>query len=132
MDFVLVLVLLVPVVLGILQVALVLHVRNTVASAMAEGARFAATWEATPEDGLLKAREQYAEALSPDLVDTPRVELVEIEGLPAYRMSALVRVPALGLGGPAVTFEVSGNAVIEPDPRGPALGRAPATGGEGS
>ena len=38
-DFVLVLVVLVPLVLGILQVALVLHVRNTLAAAAAEGAR---------------------------------------------------------------------------------------------
>ena len=37
-DIVLVLVVLVPVVLGILQVALVLFVRNTMASAAAEGA----------------------------------------------------------------------------------------------
>lgn len=113
----LVLLLLLPLVLGILQVALVLHVRNTVASALAEGARYAATWEATPQDGLAKAQEQYAAAVSSELVGTPRVELVEVEGLPAYRMSARVRVPALGLGGPAITFEVSGNAVIEPDPR---------------
>lgn len=42
-DFVLVTVILVPLVLGIMQVALVLHVRNTLTSAASEGARYAAT-----------------------------------------------------------------------------------------
>ena len=40
-DFVLVLLVLLPLVIGILQLALVLHVRNTLASAAAEGARLA-------------------------------------------------------------------------------------------
>ena len=38
-DFVFVLVLLLPLVFGILQLALVMHVRNTLAAAAAEGAR---------------------------------------------------------------------------------------------
>ena len=42
-DVVLVLVVLVPVVFGILQLGLVLFVRNTLASAASEGARVAAT-----------------------------------------------------------------------------------------
>ena len=47
-DFVLVLVVLVPVFLGILQVALVLFVRNTLAAAASEGARYAATLDRDP------------------------------------------------------------------------------------
>ena len=50
-DFVLVLVVLVPIFLGILQVALVLLVRNTLASAASEGARYAATLDRGPADG---------------------------------------------------------------------------------
>ena len=42
-DFVLVLVVVVPLFLGIVQLALVLHVRNTLTSAASEGARYAAT-----------------------------------------------------------------------------------------
>jgi len=112
-----VLLILLPLVLGILQVALVMHVRNTVSSALAEGARFAATWEATPQDGVAKARAQYAAAIDPAFVAEPQVELVTIDGAPAYRMSAEVAVPALGLGGPRVSFTVSGNAILEPGPR---------------
>lgn len=117
MDFVLVMILLLPLFLGVLQVALVLHVRNTVASAAAEGARYAATWEATERDGLAKARDHYSGVVSSALVGDPRIERVEINGAPAYRVLIEVRVPTLGLGGPAVEFQVSGSAIIEPDPR---------------
>ena len=42
-DFVLVSMVLVPLVLGLIQVGLVLHVRNTLAAAATEGARYGAT-----------------------------------------------------------------------------------------
>ena len=115
-DFVLVMVLLVPLVLGIVQLALVLYVRNTVARAASEGARHAAAWESTPTEGLLRAREQWSGAVAERFVASSRIEVVEFAGAPAYRVVVDVAVPALGLGGPAVTFRVSGNAVIEPDP----------------
>lgn len=118
-DFVLVLGILLPLFLGILQLALVLHVRNTLASAAAEGARYAATWEATPEDGVAKAEEQFAGVVSGEFASEPRIELVDIGGAPAYRLTIDVTVPALGLGGPGVSFQVTGNAVIEPDPVAP-------------
>ncbi|MFC6341306.1 TadE/TadG family type IV pilus assembly protein, partial [Nocardioides hankookensis] len=63
-DFVLVLVVLVPVFLGILQVALVLLVRNTLASAASEGARYAATLDRGPEDGAARTRDQIDGAIS--------------------------------------------------------------------
>lgn len=116
-DFVLVMLVLVPLVVAIMQVALVLYVRNTVALAASEGARHAATWGATPQDGLARAREQWSGAVSSRFVTATRVETVEFAGAPAYRLVVEVDVPALGLGGPGVGFEVSGSAVIEPDPR---------------
>ncbi|WP_101523809.1 TadE/TadG family type IV pilus assembly protein [Nocardioides houyundeii] len=117
-DFVLVLVILLPLFLGILQLALVLHVRNTMASAAAEGARYAATWQSSPEDGIAKARAQIEGVVSQDFAADPTIEVVDIDGAPAYRMTIDVTVPTLGLGGPGVSFQVSGNAIIEPDPDG--------------
>ncbi len=113
MDFVLVLVLLVPIVTGILQLALVLHVRNTLASAAAEGARQAALAGASPQEGVAKTRGQWRGAVSDDFVRDVRVEEVEVRGTPGYRVVVDVRVPTLGLGGPAVEFSVSGSAVRE-------------------
>jgi TadE-like protein len=115
-DFVLVLIILLPLFLGILQLALVLHVRNTMASAAAEGARYAATWQSTPQDGIDKAREQIEGVVSASFASEPVIEVVDVHGAPAYRMTIDVTVPTLGLGGPEVSFQVSGNAIIEPDP----------------
>ena len=62
-DFVLVMLLLVPLFLGILQVGLVLHVRNTLTAAASEGARYAATVDRGPEEGAARAREQIRKAI---------------------------------------------------------------------
>ena len=53
-DVVLVLVVLVPLVLGVVQVALVMHVRNTLASAAAEGARYGAAQGRSPADAVAR------------------------------------------------------------------------------
>lgn len=113
-DFVLILVVLVPIFLGILQLALVLHVRNTGAAAAAEGARAAAAQGARPEDGVARARDQLAGVVADRFVRGTRMQAVQVEGMPAYRLVIDMTVPALGLGGPSVSFSVSGNAVLEP------------------
>ena len=68
-DFVLVLVVLVPLFLGILQVALVLHVRNTLTAAASEGARYAAAADRPLEAGAARTREQIAGALAARFAD---------------------------------------------------------------
>lgn len=113
-DFVLILVVLVPLFLGILQLALVLHVRNTGAAAAAEGARLAAAQGARPEDGVARARDQLHGVIADRFITGTRMETVQVEGMPAYRLVIDMAVPPLGLGGPAVAFSVSGNAVLEP------------------
>jgi hypothetical protein len=115
-DFVMVLVVLLPLFIGLLQLALVLHVRNTLSSAAAEGARAAAVAGATPQDGVDRAREQIVGALSPEYAESIRVEPVAIGGAPAYQLSIDARVPTLGLGGIAIEFSVSGNAIREEAP----------------
>lgn len=115
-DFVLALLVLIPLVLGIVQVALVLHVRNTLSSAAAEGARHAAVAGATPQDGVDKAREQIIGAVSPEYAEAIRVEPVSIAGAAAYELTIDARVPTLGLGGIAIEFSVSGNAIREEVP----------------
>jgi Flp pilus assembly protein TadG len=112
-DFVLVLVLLVPMFLGVLQVALVLFVRNTVASAASEGARYAATLDHDPADGAVRARIQISGVLAGRYAQGVSAREVTIDGAPAVEVTVHVVVPALGLGGPAVSFDVTGHAVEE-------------------
>lgn len=112
-DFVLVLVVLVPVFLGILQVALVMMVRNTLASAAAEGARHAATLEHGPADGVARTRSQIDGAISGRFARDVEASTVLVNGAPGVRVTVRATVPALGLGGPGVSVEVSGHAVKE-------------------
>ena len=113
-DCVLVLAVLIPVFLGILQVALVLFVRNTLASAASEGARLAATSDRGPADGETLARDQIDGAVSGRFARDISVRQVMVDGAPGIEVTIRASVPALGLGGPSVDLEVSGHAVEEP------------------
>lgn len=112
-DFVLVLVLLVPLFLGILQVGLVLHVRNTLTAAAAEGARYAATADRGPADGVSRTREQISAAVAADFASRVSAHEVSVRGVPGVRVDVVADVPPLGLWGPAVRVDVSGHAVEE-------------------
>jgi Flp pilus assembly protein TadG len=112
-DFVLVLVVLVPVFLGILQLSLVLLVRNTLAAAASEGARYAATLDRSPADGAARTRAQIEGALAARFAQDVTADSVLIDGAPGVEVRVHVVVPALGIGGPAVELTVSGHAIEE-------------------
>jgi Flp pilus assembly protein TadG len=112
-DFVLVLAVLVPVFLGILQLALVLLVRNTLAAAASEGARYAATLDRDWDDGEARTREQIRGALADRYADDVDAHRVLIDGAPGIEVTVHAVVPALGLGGPGISLTVTGHAVEE-------------------
>ncbi len=112
-DFVLILLVLLPLVIGILQLALVLHVRNTLASAAAEGARHAAVVGSSPAAGRGKVEELISGALSADFVRTVSVAPDSVGGAPGFEAVVEAEIPVLGLGGPAVHVRVTGHAVAE-------------------
>jgi len=115
-DFVLVLVVLVPLFLGILQVGLVLHVRNTLTSAASEGARYAARVDRGLEDGRARARSQVAQALTGGLRPDVRARETTVQGQPGVEVRIAADVPALGVWGPALRLDVAGHAVKETVP----------------
>ena len=112
-DFVLVMVVLIPLVLGIIQVGLVLLVRNTLAAAASEGARHAATVDRGPGDGVAVTREQIDGAVSGRFAQDVTARQVMVDGAPGVEIVVRAEVPALGLFGPAVEIEVLGSAVEE-------------------
>lgn len=115
-DFVLVLVVLVPIVLGILQVALVMLVRNTLASAASEGARYAATLDRGPADGAARTRSQIDGAISGRYARDVNAHPTTIDGAPGVEVTVRAVVPALGIGGPGIELVVTGRAVEEEPP----------------
>ena len=112
-DFVLVAVVLVPLLLGVVQVGLVLHVRNTLAAAASAGARYAATFDRGPADGAAKARQMIDGVLAARFAQHVTAAQTDVDGYPGVVVSGAAEVPALGLWGPAVHLEVTGHAVEE-------------------
>lgn len=115
-DFVLVLVVLVPLFLGILQVALVLHVRNTLTAAAAEGARYAATVDRSTAEGVSRTRAQIADAVAARFAREVTATQTSRDGMAVVRVDVAAEVPPLGIWGPGVRIDVSGHAMEERAP----------------
>ncbi len=115
-DFVLVMVVLVPIMLGIAQVGLVLHVRNTLTAAASDGARAAAPIGATPENGAERARDLIRAGLADRYADDVRATITSLGGVPATEVVVHARVPALGVLGPSIDLTATGHAVLEIEP----------------
>lgn len=116
-DFVLVMLVLVPLFLAILQVALVLHVRNTLTAAAAEGARYGSTIDHTPQDAAARARSQITDSLSARFARDVRAGLDSAGGAQMVVVRVEADVPPLGLWGPSVHLEVRGHAIREAERR---------------
>jgi Flp pilus assembly protein TadG len=112
-DFVLVLAVLVPLFLGILQLALVLLVRNTLIAAASEGARYAATLDRDESDGVARTRAQIDGALAAKYAEDVDARPVLIDGAAGIEVTVHAVVPALGLGGPGISLTVTGHAIEE-------------------
>ena len=112
-DFVLVMVVLVPLFLGIMQVGLVLHVRNTLTAAASEGARYAATVDRPLAAGVERTRAQITGAVTARFARKVTASETVLDGLPVVRVDVVADVPPLGLWGPGVRLTVSGHAIEE-------------------
>jgi Flp pilus assembly protein TadG len=115
-DFVLVSLVLVPLVLGLVQVALVLHVRNTLTAAATEGARYGAAVDRVPEDGVARTRQQIASAVADRFAGDVVGHDVTVDGVSTVEIRVHASIPALGLWGPGVQLDVAGHAVREQVP----------------
>jgi Flp pilus assembly protein TadG len=112
-EFVLVMALLTPLVLGIVQLGLVLHVRNTLTAAASDGARAGAAFGATPVEAADRSRALVREALADRFARNVSARWSTVHGVPAVEVVIAAEVPAVGLFGPAVQLQVTGHAVRE-------------------
>ncbi len=97
---------------ALLQLTLILHVRNTVADAASSAARYGALGDRTPGDARDRAATLVAGALGPGYVQDIAVAVESVNGLNVLRVSITAPLPVLGLLGPSRSLEVSGHAVI--------------------
>jgi Flp pilus assembly protein TadG len=112
-EFVFVSSLLLFLVLGVFQLALVLHVRNTVQDAAAEGARWAALADSSLAQGQRRTQELIRTAVGEQYARDVSVGFDTWLGQPATVVTVRAPLPLLGLWGPPRSLEVSGHAARE-------------------
>ena len=112
-EFVLVSVLVVTVVLGLVQLALALHVRNTLQDAASEGARWAALADSNAERGVARTRELITLAVGDQYARDISVRSVDWLGRPAVAVTVRATLPVIGLLGVPSGLEVTGHSSVE-------------------
>ncbi|MGA7688649.1 MAG: TadE/TadG family type IV pilus assembly protein [Jiangellales bacterium] len=112
-EFTLVVSLLVMLVLGIAQVGMAIHVRNTVVACAAEGARLAANADRDVADGVALTQRLIASALSDAMVGDVRGRHVPSPAGLDVQIEVSTKLPMVGLAGPARSLTVTAHAVEE-------------------
>lgn len=98
---------------SVLQLALALHVRNTVLDAASEGARFAALADNTQADGIARCRTLITAAIGDGYAQNVTAASGSWRGHPAITITVRTTLPVIGLLGVAEALEVSGHAAVE-------------------
>jgi Flp pilus assembly protein TadG len=112
-DFALVSVVLVPLFFGVLQVALIWHVKTTLTSAASEGARYGATYNRSAADGARRTSGVIDDVFGTAFSDRVSAHDMAVDGQPAVEVDVRAHVPVLAFWGPTVTVHVSGHAIKE-------------------
>ncbi len=111
-EFVVVVPVLLLVVLAVIQICLALHVRATLASAAAEGARVAAVSGGDGAAGVRRTREILDSTVADGVVEAVTVRSVVIGGISTVDVEIDARLPLVGLLGPEALV-VHGHALVE-------------------
>lgn len=112
-DFVLVGALVTVLLVGVLQLALALHVRTTLIDCAAEGARYGALVGSGPDAGADRTRDLVTSALAARYAEDVTARVTELAGAQVVEVSVRAPLPVLGLLGPSGVVEVAGRAYAE-------------------
>jgi hypothetical protein len=111
-EFVVVVPLLVLLLLAVVQVGLALHVRSTLVSAAAEGARVAAVAGGDNGVAVRRTREALEATLADGVVESVTSRRRTVSGVASIELEIRARLPLVGLLGPTALV-VQGHAVAE-------------------
>jgi Flp pilus assembly protein TadG len=112
-EFSLVGVLVVALFLGLVQLGIALHVRTTLVACAADGARFAANADRSPDEGAARARELISQSLSPRFARDVSAGYEHVAGAPTIVVEVRTALPVIGLLGPDRSLVVRGHALEE-------------------
>ncbi|MEE6282682.1 TadE/TadG family type IV pilus assembly protein [Georgenia sp. MJ170] len=113
MEFVLVSMLVVVLLLGVLQLTLALHVRNTLIDSAGEGARVAALAGSSATAGVERTKELITTAVHARFGSDVSARRTSAGGLDLVEVTVRAPIPVLGLLGPSGSMTVVGRAVVE-------------------
>lgn len=113
-DFVLVGSLLTLFFLAIIQLTLVLHVRNTLIDAAASGARYGTLADRGAGDAEERTRSLIQAALNAGFAEQVSTSEVTYQGLRTLEVTVRAPMPVIGLIGPRDMLEVKGHAAVQP------------------
>lgn len=113
-DFVLVGGLLTMFFLAIIQLTLVLHVRNTLIDAAASGARYGTLADRNSEDARARTAQLIGVALNPEFARDVTISESTYQGMRTLEVTVRAPLPVVGLIGPRALLEVKGHAAIQP------------------
>ncbi|MGE9807886.1 TadE family protein [Janibacter sp. G1551] len=99
--------------LGVLQVAFTLHVRNTLISCAAEGARYGARLGSSPAEGADRTRELIAASLADSYASGVSAGTGVAGGVEVVVVRVHAPVPVLGIYGVGADFDLVGRAFQE-------------------
>ncbi|WP_460464084.1 TadE/TadG family type IV pilus assembly protein [Arthrobacter pigmenti] len=96
--------------IAVIQLALVLHVRNTLIDAAASGARYASLEDRGVADARSRTEALISMALSESYAQNVSVDQVTYRGAATIEVNIMAPLPVIGLIGPGGVVEVSGHA----------------------
>ncbi|MGO4491663.1 TadE family protein [Arthrobacter sp. 2YAF22_2] len=113
-DFVLVGALLTLFFLAVVQLALVLHVRNTLIDAAASGARYGTLADRGAADAKERTTQLIGVALTAEFARDVSTTETTYRGIRTLEVTVRAPLPVIGLIGPREMLEVKGHAAIQP------------------
>ncbi|MGC5615602.1 pilus assembly protein [Georgenia sp. Z1491] len=99
-----------------LQLALLLHVRNTLIDSASEGARHGALLGSDPADGAARTADLIRAGLADSYAEDVSADVVTAGGVPLLQVRVRAPLPVVGLFGPGGELEVVGHAALEVEP----------------
>lgn len=112
-EFVLVGTMLTALTLAVLQLALVVYVRNVVHDAAVEGAYYAALADTVPEEGAARARDVVTRAVGATYAEEVTVGPAQQAGEDTVVVRIRATLPVIGLIGIPAALEVEAHAPVE-------------------
>jgi len=103
---------------AVLQLALVLHVRNTLIDCAGEGARFGALADRSPQAGVARTRVLIRAELNARYAEQVSGRSARVDGLDTVEIRVQAPIPLIGLIGRTRMLSVTGHALAEPQPEG--------------